>query len=120
MRNAAIRTSIAKNVAWSLVASALLFSGPSHATEGGFSFFLPGTTGDIALATAPEPGWQVANTLFFQSGDASASVLQGNVNLDLDLSMVLDVVSATYTFEEEILEREPDGRRRRAVRLCRP
>ncbi len=43
---------------------------PARAAEGGFSFYLPGTAGDIALAQSREPGWQVANTVFVQIGDA--------------------------------------------------
>ncbi len=75
----------------------------SLAAEGGFSFYLPGTAGDIALAQSSEPGLQVANTVFFQSGNAGAAVLQGNVNLGLDLTLALDIVSASYTFKQKVL-----------------
>ncbi len=73
------------------------------AAEGGFSFYLPGTAGDVALAQSPKPGWQVAKTVFVQQGDADAAVLQGRVKVDLELTMVLDVVTATYTFDAEVL-----------------
>ncbi len=76
---------------------------PARAAEGGFSFYLPGTAGDIALAQSREPGWQVANTVFMQSGDAGAAVLQGKLNLGLDLTLVLDFISASYTFERKLL-----------------
>ncbi len=85
------------------LAGVLLSAQASLATEGGFSFYLPGTAGDVALAQSSEPGLQVANTVFFQSGDAGAAVLQGNVNLGLDLTLALDIVSASYTFEQEVL-----------------
>ena len=75
----------------------------SLAAEGGFSFYLPGTVGDIALAQSSEPGLQVANTVFFQSGDAGVAVLQGNVNVDLDLTMALNIVSVGYTFDQKVL-----------------
>jgi hypothetical protein len=74
-----------------------------HAAEGGFSFYLPGTVGDIALAQASEPGLQVANTVFYQSGDAGRAVLQGNVNVGLDLTLALDIFFAGYTFEQKVL-----------------
>jgi hypothetical protein len=45
---------------------------------------------------------QVANTVFMQQGDANAAVLQGRVNLGLDFTMALDIVSATYTFDQDI------------------
>lgn len=93
-----------KAIGAALAVGAMLTGPRGEAAEGGFSFFLPGTVGDIAIAKAPEPGWLVANTLFFQRGDADASVLQGNVNLGLDFTMILDIVSATYTFEDKILE----------------
>jgi len=36
------------------------------AAEGGFSFYLPGAAGDIALAQSAEPGdLQVANTVYY-------------------------------------------------------
>ena len=85
------------------LAGVLTSAQASLAAEGGFSFYLPGTAGDVALAQSLEPGLQVANTVFFQSGDAGAAVLQGNVNLGLDLTMALDIVSASYTFEQEVL-----------------
>ncbi len=75
----------------------------SLAAEGGFSFYLPGLAGDIALAQSAEPGLQVANTVFFLSGDAGAAVLQGKVNAGLDITMALDIVSASYTFEQKVL-----------------
>ncbi len=75
----------------------------SLAAEGGFSFYLPGLAGDIALAQSAEPGdLQVANSVYFLSGDAGTAVLQGKVNAGLDLTMVLDIVSASYTFEQEV------------------
>ena len=87
--------------------AALLLAGSAStakAAEGGFSFYLPGTAGDIALAQSAEPGdLQLANTVYFQQGNVDAAVLQGNVNLGVDLDLVLDVVSAGYTFERKVL-----------------
>ena len=92
-----------KNTAVGAVIVALLSVQAASAAEGGFSFYLPGTLGDIALAQTPEPGLQVANTVFYQRGDAGTAVLQGRVNLGLDFMMALDIVSATYTFEGDVL-----------------
>lgn len=83
--------------------AAMTFTNVAFAAEGGFSFYLPGTAGDIALAQSSEPGLQVANTFFYQNGDAGSAVLQGNVNLGLDLTMALDIFSAGYTFEKKVL-----------------
>ncbi|MCZ6859577.1 MAG: transporter, partial [Alphaproteobacteria bacterium] len=43
------------------------------------------------------------NSVYFLSGDAGTAVLQGKVNAGLDLTMVLNIVSAGYTFEQEVL-----------------
>ena len=80
-----------------------VWSSSTQAAEGGTSFYLPGTAGDIALAQSAEPGLQVANSVYYQSGDVDAAVVQGNVNLGLDLNMILDIVAAGYTFEEDVL-----------------
>jgi hypothetical protein len=77
---------------------------PARAAEGATSFYLPGLGGDIALAQTSEPGQlQVANTVFVQHGDARAAVLQGRVSAGLELTIVLDIISASYTFEPEVL-----------------
>ena len=86
------------------LAGVLTSAQASFAAEGGSSFYLPGLSGDIALAQSAEPGdLQVANTVYFQTGDAGAAVLQGNVNIGLDLTMVLNLVSVGYTFEQKVL-----------------
>ncbi len=69
------------------------------AAEAGFSHFLPGMAGDIAIAQSPQPGFQIANTIWIQTGNAGATVLQGLVGFDLDTTTVLDVVAGAYTFE---------------------
>ncbi len=88
-----------------VVLAGLLASAQSGlAAEGGMSFYLPGLAGDIALAQSVEPGdLQVANSVYYLSGDAGAAVLQGKVNTGLDLTMALDIISASYTFEQEVL-----------------
>ena len=67
---------------------------PSLASEGGLSFYLPGSVGDIVIAQSKEPGLQVANTMYFMSGKIGAAVLQGRVNTSLDVTLALDIVSA--------------------------
>jgi hypothetical protein len=71
--------------------------------EGGGSHYLPGTAGDIALALSPEPGLQVANTVFTQSGHLSLAVLGGQVDVNIDMDLVLNMLAAAYTFETPIL-----------------
>ncbi len=73
-----------------------------QAAEGGGSHYLPGVVGDIALAVVPEPGLQVGNSVFVQSGDLGVAVLGGQVDVNLDLDLVLNMVGATYTFETPV------------------
>lgn len=75
----------------------------AQAAEGGFSHYLPGVVGDIALAQPPAPGFLVANTIWYQTGDESAALLQGRLNLDLDTTTVLNVLITTYTLEPSVL-----------------
>lgn len=73
------------------------------AAEGGSSLYLPGGAGDILLALSPEPGLQVANTVFLQSGSVNTAVLQGKVDVGLDVDIALDIVAAAYTFDKPVL-----------------
>ena len=75
----------------------------SKAAEGGASHYLPGTAGDILFAQPPKPGWQAAGMLWYQTGNVSSAVLQGRVNLSLDLDLFLAIPSATYTFAQPVL-----------------
>jgi hypothetical protein len=89
-----------------LLLAVALFSGyieRSEAAEGASSHYLPGAVGDILLAQPPAPGFQAANSLWFQSGNVGAAVLEGLVRLDVDLDLVLDLAAGTYTFEQEVL-----------------
>jgi len=74
----------------------------SQAAEGGFSHYLPGIAGDIALAAPPAPGFLAANTLWYQTGNESAALLQGRLNLDLDTTTALNVLITTYTLNQSI------------------
>jgi hypothetical protein len=97
MKSAAIT-----GLAWLAVLS---ISAPSatYAAEGASSHFLPGAIGDIFLAVPPEPGFLVANTLWYQTGSTDVAVLEGLVTFGMDLDLLLNLASASYTFEKTIL-----------------
>ncbi len=73
------------------------------AAEGGGSHYLPGAAGDIFLALPPDPGFQVANVFYYQSGSLGSTLLEGQLSLDLDLDLFLNITSVTYTFEQPVL-----------------
>jgi len=74
-----------------------------QAAEGAASHYLPGANGDIFLAVAPQPGFQVADTLWYQSGNTGIAVLEGHIDLGLDVSTFLNLTALTYTFEQPVL-----------------
>lgn len=84
---------------------AIVASSPDSASaaEGASSHYLPGSIGDFGIALVPEPGLQVANILWYQSGDVGATILQGAVNVGVDVEVILDLMAATYTFEQPVL-----------------
>ena len=75
----------------------------THAAEGASSHFIAGGNGDIFLAVPPEPGFLVANTFWYQSGNVGETVLEGRVELNLDIGTFLNLTVLTYTFEQPIL-----------------
>jgi len=90
---------------FAVAAAAISLLGSPHAqsAEGGSSHYLPGTAGEFGIALPPEPGLQVANILWYQTGSVNRTVLQGQVDVGLDLDLVLDLVAATYTFDTGFL-----------------
>ena len=82
-----------------LVMALMLPSWRATGAEGASSLYLPGLLGDILVAFPPEPGLAVAGSTYVQTGSAATAVLQGAVNLGLDLDIALGIVGATYSFE---------------------
>ncbi len=74
----------------------------SYAAEGASSLYLPGLTGDIFMAVAPKPGVAIADIGYYQTGSASAAVLQGAVTLGIDMELMLNLVSVSYTSPEPV------------------
>ncbi len=69
-----------------------LFAHSVHAlaAEGGSSMYIPGGAGDAVIALSPEPGLQIANALYTQVATVDTAVLQGAVDLEIDLTVVLN------------------------------
>jgi len=84
------------------VVSVVATSGVTQAAEGAFSHYLPASV-DIFLALPPEPGFLAANTFWYQSGSVGETVLDGRVDLNLDISNFLNLTALTYTFGQSIL-----------------
>ena len=86
-----------------LLGALAVSSGTSvFAAEGGSSNYLPGAIGGFGVALPPEPGWQAADVLWVQSGDVGATVLEGQVDIGVDIDVVLNLVNVTHTFNETL------------------
>ncbi len=86
-----------------LLSSCLVGPRSCEAAESASSHYLPGLTGDIFMARPPQPGLLIANTVYAQSGDASTAVLQGLIEVGIELDLVLNFLSASYTIEDIVL-----------------
>ena len=75
----------------------------TFAAEGASSHYLLGAIGDIFLAFPPEPGYQVANMIWYQTGNTDVAVIDGQVTLGIDLDLFLNITSLTYTFDTPVL-----------------
>ena len=82
-----------------LVMALMLPSWRATGAEGALSLYLPGVVGDILVALPPTPGLNLMGSAYVQTGSAGTAVLQGAVNLGLDLDIALGIVGATYSFE---------------------
>ncbi len=94
-----------RHLAATIAASMLglyIFHGSVEAAEGGSSLYIPGGTGDVLIALSPEPGLQVANALYTQVANVDRAVLQGAVDLEIDLTVVLNFFAMSYTFENPV------------------
>jgi hypothetical protein len=74
----------------------------AYATEGGSSYYFPGSSTTFGVAMPPEPGFMVADQLLYFNGNASKAVLRGRVHLDLKSSAVYNYVAGFYTFKEPV------------------
>jgi hypothetical protein len=95
-----MKTMPSRRITAGVLATALVAAaGPALAAEGASSHYLPGMAGDILIAVPPKPGFAAGATLWYQSGEVGAAVLQGRVDLGLDLDLTLGLAAGSYTVE---------------------
>jgi len=82
-----------------------LILGPrtAGATEGGASYYFPGSSTTFVTAVTPEPGFMVANQLLYFNGSASKAVLRGRVHLGLKSNAFYNYMAGFYTFKQPVL-----------------
>jgi len=79
-----------------LVLGCSLLSGPARAAEGGYSNYVPGFYGDLALAVEPPDGLSLRNDVYFYSADGDASVRSGLVEIGVDIDLSFDYLTLLY------------------------
>ena len=99
MRGRPRRGRLSSPILCMLVMALMLPSWRATGAEGASSLYLPGLVGDILVALPPEPGFAVAGSAYVQTGSVGTAVLQGAVDLGLDLDIALGIVGGTYSFE---------------------
>lgn len=78
-----------------IVATLVLPLRQSRAVEGGMGIYLLGYQSTM-MGILPPPGFYFKNDIYYYNAGAGRAVLQGQVDLNLDLNVVLDVLSFTY------------------------
>jgi hypothetical protein len=66
------------------------------AAEGGYSNYIPGFYGDVALSVAPPDGLSIRNDIYLYSADGGASARAGRVEVSVDISLVYDFLTFLY------------------------
>lgn len=75
----------------------------AEATEGGSSYYFPGSSTTFVTAVTPEPGFMVADQLLYFNGNASKAVLRGRVHLGLKSNAFYNYMAGFYTFKQPVL-----------------
>ena len=80
------------------------FSSLSAAAEGGYSNYIPGFYGDIALAVEPADGLSMRNDVYFYNADGGGSVRTGLIELEVDVDLTFDYLTLLYKPGVEVFD----------------
>lgn len=73
------------------------------ATEGGGSYYFPGTSVTFGSGISPPPGFMLVDQLLFYSGEVDKAVFGGRVRLGVDASAFYNYLGCFYAFEKPVL-----------------
>ena len=85
------------------VLAVLVPAANSHAAEGGYSNYVPGTYGDFAMAVEPETKLTFRNDFNYYGADTERAILSGLAVADLDLDFTLSFTTVLYKPEVKML-----------------
>ena len=71
--------------------------------EGGYSNYIPGTYGDFAAAVEPPSKFTLRNDVYYYGADGDGSVRSGLLEAEADIRFNLNLLTALYKTDEEIL-----------------
>lgn len=71
----------------------------AFAAEGGSSNYFPGGSGSLLVAVAPETGFVLADSNLFYSASIDEAVLQGKVNINMEVSAYYNLLQGQYTWD---------------------
>ncbi|MGI9263344.1 MAG: SphA family protein [Gammaproteobacteria bacterium] len=86
-----------------IVAAMLLGASTVAAGEGGYSNYVPGFYGDLALAVEPPDGVSIRNDFYAYSADGSRSVRSGQLEASAEIDLRYDYVTILYKPGVEVL-----------------
>jgi len=76
--------------------SCLVLSPLSKAAEGGYSNYVPGFYGDLALAVEPADGLSIRNDVYFYSADGDESVRSGMIEFEIEIDLTFNYLTLLY------------------------
>ena len=82
----------------------ILLPGPLLAIEGGYSNYIPGIYGDLALAVEPAEGLSFRNDIYSYSAEGDGSVRSGRVELGVDVDLTYELATFLYKPGVEIFD----------------
>jgi len=80
----------------------IILSGPLLAIEGGYSNYVPGIYGDLALAVEPADGLSFRNDVYFYSAEGGDTVRSGRIELGVDVDQTFNFATFIYKPEVEV------------------
>jgi hypothetical protein len=87
----------------SITFGALLIATPAAAVEGGLDPYARGFAGFMSGAVPPDPGLYLTDIFYAYDGSAGAEVRGGNVELNVEANLQLDMVEGVYVTPWHIL-----------------
>lgn len=81
---------------------ALSSSTTTFAAEGGYSNYIPGFYGDVALAMAIAPGFTVKNDVYYYTAESNKNIINNSLAAEIDIELLYNYTSLLYKTDYKI------------------